>query len=441
MDDSDNDSVWDEEDWIVHLAYVRRNNVHATSLYGKGEFDCIQEMTNEDWEQLGRDLSNSRLLDDFSLDDGALNDHSMSFFFRGLTRSSSIKEFSLCNNHFGIAGVRSMVPFLKNATNLKDLALNDNNIQSEGFNMMFRALRDSPIERLQCGRCGIEYIEIDTNHIPRSLTRLHLSRNKISIDGCLEVAKLLQGRDAALKILDLDHNQIDDDGVEIMVNTLQQNKSLLWLDLRGNGGISDKGLLMLLKLVGDVSSIKATLQSNQTLVNIFVKQYDYHPRVPLDTSATIQQLIHMVTAVNASDIKDSVGGRKVTRMQLHSETRSKLAEIQGVNHSVYNEIDPLHLPEVLSSIGERHGHNELFTALSSSIMTLFSTMSRKKCIKQEMEYHAMKASEHAAIVAKHTAKLEALSSELGAIEATEGPTDNDDDIEHRSNKRRRNENK
>ena len=93
----------------------------------------------------------------------------------------------------------------------------------------------------------------------------------------------------------------------------------------------------------------------------------------------------------------------------------------------------------MSLIGEKHGHNELYTALSSSIMSLFSTVSRKKCIKQEMEYHAMKVSEYAAIMAKHTAKLEELSSELGAIEATEGHAGNDDDIAHRSHKRHRNE--
>ena len=52
-------------------------------------------------------------------------------------------------------------------------------------------------------------------------------------------------------------------------------------------------------------------------------------------------------------------------------------------------------------------------------MTLFPTVSRRKCIKQQMEYHAMKVSEHAVIIAEHTAKLEELGAELGAIEESE----------------------
>ncbi|KAK1746112.1 hypothetical protein QTG54_002719 [Skeletonema marinoi] len=126
---------------------------------------------------------------------------------------------------------------------------------------------------------------------------------------------------------------------------------------------------------------------------------------------------------------EAAGRRKVIRNQLCSGTREKLATLQGVDHSVYSEIDPLHLPEVLSLIGQHHGHAELHWGLSSSIMTLFSTVNRKKCIQQQMEYHAAKAAEH-------RAQLEELGTELEAIEAAEGNAGNDE-VEHRSNKRRR----
>lgn len=68
---------------------------------------------------------------------------------------------------------------------------------------------------------------------------------------------------------------------------------------------------------------------------------------------------------------------------------------------MYREINPLHLPEVLSLIGERHGQEELYVALLSSIMSLFSTMNRERCILEEKEYHAAKAAEYAAIAAGH----------------------------------------
>jgi len=49
-------------------------------------------------------------------------------------------------------------------------------------------------------------------------------------------------------------------------------------------------------------------------------------------------------------------------------------------------------------------HGEFYTALSSSIVTLFSTVNRKKCIQQQMEYHAAIAANLRAIAAEHEAK-------------------------------------
>eukprot|EP00984_Skeletonema_dohrnii_P009275 scaffold3538_cov86-Skeletonema_dohrnii-CCMP3373.AAC.8 len=95
--------------------------------------------------------------------------------------------------------------------------------------------------------------------------KLILSRNNINADGCREVAKLLKGGDSMLTTLDLSNNKIDDDGVEILVDALQSNASLKTLNLRENNDISNQGKISLLKLVIDISSIKATLQSNYTL--------------------------------------------------------------------------------------------------------------------------------------------------------------------------------
>jgi len=77
-----------------------------------------------------------------------------------------------------------MVPFLQNSNNLTHLYLDDNNIQSEGFNVLFRALCDNPIEELSCITNGIESIEIGSEHIPRNLKALDLYGNRINADGC-----------------------------------------------------------------------------------------------------------------------------------------------------------------------------------------------------------------------------------------------------------------
>eukprot|EP00984_Skeletonema_dohrnii_P015598 scaffold6773_cov115-Skeletonema_dohrnii-CCMP3373.AAC.8 len=204
-------------------------------------------MTDEDWEELGRDISNNTHLNAVTLI-RALNDQNMPLLFRGLTRSSSIGVIYFKDNALSVVGVRSMVPFLQNASNLRYLDLSQNNLQSDGFNALFQALRDSPIEALECTRCGIEAIEIDANFIPKHLTILNLSSNNINADGCRGIAKLLQGGDATLKKLHLERNKIDDDGVEILADSLQNNKSLITLNLLENDDISTEGQIKLLKL-------------------------------------------------------------------------------------------------------------------------------------------------------------------------------------------------
>ena len=151
---------------------IREDDIDTTELAEFGDRNYIQNFTDENWEQLGRDISNNTHFKKLELYDEALDDHKISSLFRGMTRSSSITELSLCSNGLGAAAARSMVPFLQNANNLYSLDLDNNNIQSEGFNLLFRALRDSPIKRLDCGYCGIESIQIDTKKIPRQLKSL-----------------------------------------------------------------------------------------------------------------------------------------------------------------------------------------------------------------------------------------------------------------------------
>eukprot|EP00984_Skeletonema_dohrnii_P013071 scaffold5383_cov152-Skeletonema_dohrnii-CCMP3373.AAC.6 len=424
-DDSDRFDNYNEDDedlWLFDLQRIRENDPCKTELYWKGAFDLfgehnyVQNITDEDWEQIGHAISSNTHLASVRLDDGALNDQNMAFLFRGLTRSRSIKTTSLYANDFSVDGVRSMVPFLRNANNLRYLNVSCSNIQSEGFNMLFRALRDSPICSLVCKGCDIELIEIDNNYIPNNLKCLDLISNNINADGCRELAKLLRGKDATLTTLWLSDNKIDDEGVGILVDALQNNTSLTALSLSENDGISKQGPTTLLKLVNNISSIKATLRSNHTLKNIFLSK--------LDAEEECGAHIGHALAINTKykDDLETAGREKVIQTQLHSARRAKLADLQGVNHSVYSEINPLHLPEVLSLVGRHHGHGELYVALKSSIAGVISTVNRKEFIRQQRDYHL--------------AKAEQLNAELAAIEAAEGDTVHVGNESH-SNKRRR----
>ena len=415
----------DGEGWTDDLLRrIRENDPDITELE-EDEIDDVEDMTDEDWEQLGRDIANNTHLEDIMLCGGVLNDHKMSFLFRGLTRSSSIDGLHLADNGLSAAAIPSMVPFLQNANNLKVLDLGGEtrgNLQSEGFNILFRALRDCPIERLWCQNCGIESIVIDIEHIPRHLKELNLHWNNINADGCRGLAKLLQVGDAALTDLSLEGNKIDDDGVEILVNALQSNSTLERLGLKGNDGISKQGKIMLLKLVNDISSIETTLQSNHTLHNISCETSSH-------TDAQIHQHIDMATAINR--LPEESVRRKVIETQLNSVRRAKLVELQrSVNQSIYSEIDPLHLPEVLVLVGNHHGQGELFVALRSSIAGVISTVNKRQFLEQERLHFRAK-------IAEYTNKLEAVEAEIATIEASKEHGLVDSGSESQSNKRRR----
>ena len=393
--ESSSDEFEVELSWDETLQRIKENDPHVRTIISDGE---THNMSYEELEELGRDIASNTHFVRVDLSCERLRDHMISSLFRGLTRSSSIEELNFNYNQFSAAGVRSMIPFLQTANSLKHLDLGRNNIQSEGFNVLLRALRDSPIEKLFCMRCGIHSIEIDTEHAPQNLRHLALRGNSINADGCRELAKLLQGGDVTLEYLYLEYNKIDDDGVEILVNALQTNSSLTYLDLRENDEISKRGVIMMLKLVNDISSIEATLQSNHTLKRLDVVKSD---------EERIHR--HIYNAINISSnarSHEAAGREKVIQTQLNSEIRANFAALQGVNHSVYSEIDPLHLPEVLALVGRHHGQGELYIALKSSIADLISTVDRKECIRQQMTYYA--------------ARLKELGSELAAIEAAEG---------------------
>ena len=496
---------------------AKRNDPSVRNMSGKGGDHHIYTMTDENWEQLGWDIANNTHLAELALCSDALNDHKMSFLFRGLTRSNTLNSMQLDSNALSVVGVRSMVPFLQNANNLTYLNLDNNNLQTEGFNKLLSALRDSPIKRLRCSRCGIDSIEIESASFPKHLMHLNLNSNNIDIEGCRRLAALLQG-DTSLKELNLGKNQLDNDGVAILINALQKNKSLTTLDLSNNkirddqiaalaavlqsnatlialklqenkitdegaeiladalksntslveldlskNAISKRGFVSFLKLVNDISSIKATLQSNHTLEELKLSDDE-------EIEDEILILIDNATFINMNESSPEAAGRaKIILEQLDSVTRAKLADLQGVTHSVYSEIDSLYLPEVLSLISKNNGRKELFPALKSSMVGLLSRVDMKVCIRQQVaKYEASiqeqvalheasiqeqvalhearirvheemiraMISEHESMISKHVANIEKLNNRLAAMEGR-GQDDMNQGIKQQNVKRRR----
>eukprot|EP00984_Skeletonema_dohrnii_P013690 scaffold5689_cov122-Skeletonema_dohrnii-CCMP3373.AAC.4 len=462
---------------------VKGNDPTLTKLRMCGELNVrYLNMNNYGLERLGEVIASNSHLVELSFDHGSLDDKTLSPIFWGLTRSNSIKSLSLKDNRLSVDGVRSMVPFLQNSNNLLRLDLDNNNLQSEGFNELFGALRDSPIETLTCSDCGIDFVEIEINAFPKkleslslndnglhadgirglmtflqnssnlfdlnvsgnnltsegfglllralsdgpiemlscdrcgldslkidgafipvNLTFLHLRDNSINADGCREVAKFLQGRNSSLTQLNLGCNKIGDEGVAILASALQNNAILkeLWID-DSVEDITMEGLKMLLKMVNDMTRINGTLQSNHTLQYLDLSPYK------VDDTDLIRQQIEFALGINAKNENNpaAAGKEKVIQTQLNSDKRSELCQQLGIGQRMlFSEIKPIHLPEVLALISRHHGQGELYAALVPSIAALFSTMNKKQCLQQQKAYHE--------------AKLEKIKAEIAILEEAE----------------------
>ena len=132
-------------------------------------------------------------------------------------------------------------------------------------------------------------------------------------------------------------------------------------------------------------------------------------------------------------------------MALNGQKKAALADLQGVNRlsPLSSEINPLHLPEVLSLVGRHHSHADMYGALRSTIAALISTASRKLCLQQRIDQErstldALVANYNTKI-AEHKANLEAAQAEFAAFEAqgSQNAVEVDAGADSHSNKRLR----
>ena len=132
------------------------------------------------WELLGRYISNNDYLKSLDLSCLDLTDELMAIIFNSLVKSSSLQVLILNNNRIGMNGIRSMIPFLKNASNLSLINLSDNeDICTEEFEVLINALDGEPIETLNLNSCNIKDISVLGNCTLPNLRELHLENSSV----------------------------------------------------------------------------------------------------------------------------------------------------------------------------------------------------------------------------------------------------------------------
>jgi hypothetical protein len=387
------------------------------------------------WELVGQYISNNTYLQVISLERSS---GMMILVFRGLTKSCSVKHLLLMNNDFGIEGIRSMVPFLRNSPNLSKLDLSGNeNINTECFGVLMSALNGSPsMEELRFNECNVKDISaLNTYPLPNLLT-LELRKNKIGRDGFITISHLLEKEGSTLTMLGLECTGMGDDEAEIIATSLKHNTKLRTLYLRMNDEITEKGRALFLRLLADMSSIKSTYNSNHTLANcIFAYSGD-------EETTPIMHLIDIVCRYNRESSSPEAAGRtKVIQNQLNSQSRKVWCQLQGIEYSsIANlladvDIKPILLPNILALIGNKHGQSESYTTLIPLAPELLSFIDRKALLEDTIAKNTIDAKaldaecdrEVAAVYAKFshqrsllTAKKSELEKQLAYMKAAVG---------------------
>ena len=373
--------------------------------------------TNQAWKLLGRYIANNTHLEKVDLDRCGITDEKMTLIFGQLVKSS-LSELDISDNTIGIEGVRNIVPFLQNSPNLSILYLGCNrNINTECFEVLIRGLNGTSVKEIHFDSCSITDISaLDRYNLP-SLQDLTLRGNYVGCNGCRTLANLLQKEGSKLRYLDIEVVGIGNEGVKILADSLKHNTVLRTLYLKGNN-ITERGHLVLLKLLNDISSISNTYNSNNTLRTIdFGVQRD---ELIINHIDSIKQ-IHSGYSSNMQYLNShAVGRAKVIEYQLNSQNRKEMCHLQGVEYSAEDNmlagVEPKLLPKILALIGEKHGQSEFYTALLPVAPDLLSFIDRKALIVDEKARTAVQMKELSRQLAALADKDDQLNSRLALIE-------------------------
>ena len=406
----------------VHtIQMIKNNDPYVTSfIVVRNLANCLSELA---WKLLGRYIANNDYLEILDLGCTNLTDEQeMAILFSRLANSRSLKQLILYDNEIGINGIRCMVPFLRNSPNLSLINLGNNkDICTEEFEVLINALDGGHIKEIFLQNCNIEDISVLGNctlshlrelHLEDNSTQnmggilalqnytnlkeLYLEGNKIGREDCLVISNLLQKEDSKLEVLDLDSNDIEDEGAEILAASLKHNNTLTDLYLHKNK-ITERGFCAFLKILNDISSIDCTYNSNHTLKHLTLPDDHY--------TQTMREIrTHTLSLLGKNISSPNPRMEKIIDTQLNSNKRMELSRLQGVPYSysgIFSDIDALVLPEVLALVGQSHGQTELYHMLIAVVPDLASTVNRKVILQQKY--------------AEKSAQMEALRTEMVEI--------------------------
>lgn len=192
----------------------------------------------------------------------------------------------------------------------------------------------------------------------------------------------------------------------------------------------------MLQLLNDVSSIDSAYNSSNHSLVLGLR---YHVQrtlpAPTDTQIIKSLLKHVNHATNMKrrhrrGRSHEAGRAKVIETQLNSDTRMELCNLQGINFSysgIFEEIDPILLPDVLAMVGRGRGlkHlHELYRMLITTVPDLVSIVNKRVAMQERIAKNRARIAnltadyqrQQAALTAEYTSRAGALTAKNFELE-------------------------
>ena len=170
-------------------------------------------------------------------------------FYTGLSRNKSIKEIIFFNiNLLDQLVFFMLAPFFENNSSLTSITIDECDLGASDIHQLSLAIGGCK-ESLKSFELSYNVIKDDFNivdiitslSIHPQLTKLCLLDMIIGRNECTALSTLLRCTAILLKTLDLRRNNIDDEGIEVLVNSLSNCNQLQELDLAANREITSNG--------------------------------------------------------------------------------------------------------------------------------------------------------------------------------------------------------
>ena len=247
---------------------IHNKSIKEIQFYG------INLLDGKVFRMLNPFLKNNHSLTQISVQDSEFGEESARQLSLALGDCSQLKNINISENIIGIGQLVNIITALSMHPQLERLDLTWMDIDRNECTALSTLLRCTTT---QLQKLNLHGNNIDDDGIElllpalceHTLQELKLGYNHlITIIGWKAVSTLLETPDSNLETLNISFNNIGDDEARIFANALKSNTTLKTLSLSNSRiGITSEGWAPFSKLLCDTSSINNTFLSNHTLEN------------------------------------------------------------------------------------------------------------------------------------------------------------------------------